>query len=118
MGVILALLAWLKAHVAIDKLFKIGKGGYEFKEARHKAIKAEVEARMLSRQEKLASLELAMYKLDGKVRQDHGWSVRIVDPNIYVEELKMDRDLVDEVLMRRGADMMRAHTTSRWQRDW
>ena len=117
MGVILA---WFKAHFAISKLFNIGKGGYELLEARSNAIKAGVEARMLTRQEALANLELQMHKLDGKVRAQYGYSVRIVDPNVYVKELKVEPDLVTQVLMRRCHDMAlaQAHFPSRWKRNW
>lgn len=113
-----AIIAWIKGHIVLDKILKAGKSLYDFKESRHKAALAEIEARRAAKHEKLENLELAMYKLDGKVRQDHGWSVRIVDPNIYVEELKTDCELVDAVLMKRASEMRTPQVPDRWRRNW
>ena len=113
-------IAWLKAHVAIDKLFKIGKGGYEVVEARSKAITAASEARQTTRREQLTKLELDMHQLDGQIQIENNFSTRILDPNVYVKRLKAPLDLVNEVLMKRGNDMalVRAQMPNRWKNKW
>jgi hypothetical protein len=112
-------LAWLKAFT-LQYALKIGKKGYELVEARGKAIAADSEARQTTRKEKLNEVELRMHVLDGKVKAAHGFSVHIVDPNIYAGELKVSRDLVDEVLMDRGKQMRLAQAPSyaRLNRKW
>ena len=111
--------AWIKAHRALDRIFSIGKGGFEVKRAYHEAEKAAAEARMISRQEKLANLELEMYKLDGRVKKEYGFSVSIQDPNVYITELNAEPDLVTLVLMKRGNDLaLRAQTPDRWKSRW
>ena len=56
--------------------------------------------------------------LHSRGKAEHGFSVHIVDPNIYVEELKVSRDLVDEVLMQRGNQMRMAQAPSRFRGRW
>jgi hypothetical protein len=113
-------IAWLKAHVAIDKLFKIGKGGYEVAEARSKAIAAASEARQATRREQLANLELRMHLLDGQIKMEHNFCTRIFDPKVYAERLNAPLDLVLEVMIKRGDDMAltRALTSNRLKNKW
>lgn len=114
-----AIIAWIKGQIVLDKIFKLGKGGLEIKKAYHEAEKAAVEARLVTRQEKIAEAEFAMYKLDGKVRAEHGYkNVFITDPNIYVTELKIKPEIVDAVLMNRAVEMRRRTVPDRWDSHW
>jgi len=114
------ILAWLTTHITIDRLLKYGKKGYELVEARGKAIAAESEARQATRKERLNDVELRMHLLDGRVRKERGFSVRIVDPQIYVDELGVSPDLVQEVQMKQRQERILAHmqVPSRFRSRW
>lgn len=111
---------WLKTHLGIEWLLKLGKSGYEVAEARSKNITAASEARQAVRREDLDDAELKMFLFDEDVKKDLGHSYRIVDPNIYVERLKLAPDLVQTIWMRRGDPFALgpAETPARWKSRW
>lgn len=114
------ILAWLKTQWVeiLETLLKFAKGDFELAEAFYKAAAAKVRLGMLRWQENFSTTELAMGKLDLRVKAERGFSVSIADPNIYVQELNVSRDIVDAVLMKRDSDKRMRPTTSKWKSRW
>src|SRR5713226_7785651 len=81
-----------------EPIAKILKSGWEAMEAKEKARKAKTEADLVVLEQGVQALESRMYELDQRVMREKGFSVRIVDPQMYADELKEALELVKKVL--------------------
>jgi hypothetical protein len=102
-----------------EPLAKILKSWWETIEAKERARKARAEADLAVREQSLQTLESRMHELDEQVRREKGSLVRIVDPQVYVDELKQPLELVKEVLRRKALESrVPMQDPSRWKSRW